>query len=83
MQIGHLPSTRLKEKTKNLYLAQMKWCEREQPICVGKNKKKVSKEALRILKEKNGHGLVWRGQAGCSVKITYDDIEILSLPLIS
>ena len=65
-----------------IYLAQMKWCEREEPICAGKNKKNVRKEALRILKEREGTGPVDRGMAMCSVKITYDDIEIVEIPVI-
>jgi hypothetical protein len=39
---------------KKMYLAQMQWCEREEPICVGSNKNKLKKESLRILKEVHG-----------------------------
>lgn len=59
-----------------MYLAQMQWCEREEPICVGTNKNKLKKEALRILKEIHGTGPVDRGRAGCSVPITGDDVLI-------
>lgn len=61
---------------KKMYLAQMQWCEREEPICVGSNKNKLKKETLRILKEVHGTGPVDRGMAGCSVPITGDDILI-------
>jgi hypothetical protein len=66
-----------------IYLAQMKWCEREEPICAGTNKRKVSAEALRILKAEHGSGAINRGQAMCSVKITTDDIEIVEIPFLA
>jgi hypothetical protein len=65
-----------------IYLAQMKWCEREEPICAGTNKRKVAAEALRILKAEHGTGNVDRGQAMCSVKITANDIEIVVIPFL-
>ena len=65
-----------------MYLAQMLWCEREEPICAGLNKKLVKKEALRILKEEHGTGRVCRGMALCHEKITYNDIEIVEIPII-
>ena len=58
----------------------MKWCEREEPICAGTNKRKVAAEALRLLKAEHGTGPVCRGQAMCSVKITADGIEIVEIP---
>lgn len=66
-----------------IYLAQMKWCEREEPICAGTNKRKVASEALRILKAKHGTGPVSRGQAMCSIRITADDIEIVEVPFLA
>jgi len=66
-----------------IYLAQMKWCEREEPICAGTNKRKVAAEALRILKAEHGNGPVSRGQAMCSAKITADDIEIVEIPFLA
>lgn len=60
----------------------MNWCEREEPICAGTNKRKVVREALRLLKAEHGDGLVSRGQALCSVKITHGDIEILTIPFL-
>lgn len=68
--------------TKTLYLAQMKWCEWEEPICIGTNKKKVSRGALKMLKEKYGTGPVSRGAAMCSIPITMTDIEIVKLPVV-
>lgn len=65
-----------------IYLAQMKWCEREEPICAGTNKKKVAAEALRRLKAEHGTGSVDRGQAMCSVKIAADDIEVVEIPFL-
>lgn len=65
-----------------LYLAQMKWCEWEQPVCIGRNKQKVARAALKILKQENGEGPVNRGAAMCSAPITIDDIEILEIPVI-
>ena len=66
-----------------IYLAQMKWCEREEPICAGTNKRKVVAETLRILKAEHGTGPVNRGQAMCSVKITADDIELVKIPFLA
>ncbi|MFY8063775.1 MAG: hypothetical protein ACOVN2_08725 [Usitatibacteraceae bacterium] len=60
----------------------MKWCEREEPICAGTNKRKVAAEALRLLKVEHGTGSVNRGQAVCSVKITADDVEIVEIPFM-
>lgn len=68
---------------KTIYLAQMKWCEREEPICAGTNKRAVAKEALRILKAEHGTGPVSRGMAMCSVKITADDVEIAKIPFLA
>lgn len=67
---------------KTLYLAQMKWCEREEPICVGTNKRKLLSEALRTLKAEHGTGPVCRGQAMCHVPITADDVEIIPIPFL-
>lgn len=64
------------------YLAQMQWCEKNEPICIGTNKKKLKKEALRRLREEHGTGRVDRGQAMCQVKITYDDIKIEPIQLV-
>lgn len=61
----------------------MKWCEREEPICAGTNKRKVSDEALRILKLEHGTGPVIRGYEMRSVKITADDIEIVEIPFLA
>lgn len=67
---------------KPLYLASMMWCEREEPIIVGHNKKKLIKEALRLLHKENGHGLADRGQAMTSARITAKDIEITTIPYL-
>ena len=48
---------------KRHYLASMQWCERNQPIILGTNKKKLLTAALKILKEEHGYGKVCRGQA--------------------
>jgi hypothetical protein len=66
-----------------VYLAQMKWCEREEPICIGRNKRKVAQYALKLMKEKHGTGPVCRGAAFCQVRITMDDIEVIEIPCIS
>lgn len=65
-----------------LYLAEMKWCERNEAVCVGTNKAKLALEALRILREEHGTGPVDRGQAMCSVPITLDDIKIKEIPFL-
>ena len=61
----------------------MKWCEREEPICAGTNKRKIISEALRILKAEHGTDPVSRGQAMCSVKITADDIDVVEIPFLA
>jgi hypothetical protein len=66
----------------NTYLAQMRWCEREEPICVGTNKRKVASHALALLKAEHGTGLVNRGLAMCSARITADDIEVVAIPVV-
>lgn len=60
----------------------MQWCEREEPIIAGTNKRKLLSEALRMLKEKHGTGPVDRGAAMCQIPITADDIEIVEIPLL-
>jgi hypothetical protein len=67
---------------KTIYLAQMMWCEREQPIVAGTNKRKLISEALKILKAEHGTGPVCRGQAMCALPITADDIEIVGVPMM-
>ena len=66
-----------------LYLAQMQWCEREEPICAGTDKRKLLTEALRRLKAEHGTGPVCRGRAMCEVPITANDIEIIPIPFLS
>lgn len=65
------------------YLAQMKWCEHEEPICVGTNKKTLLKHAVAKMKQEHGNGPVDRGMAGCSLPITYDDIEISEIEMLN
>ena len=65
-----------------IYLAQMQWCEREEPICAGTNKRKVAQAALRILKEEHGTGPVSRGLAMCSAPITMSDIAVVEIPFL-
>lgn len=60
----------------------MKWCEREEPVCIGRNKRKVARAALEILKRENGTGPVSRGAAMCFIPITMNDIEIVEIPVI-
>lgn len=67
---------------KTIYLAQMMWCEREQPIIVGTNKRKLISEALKILKAEYGTGPIFRGRAMCALPITADDIEIVEVPMM-
>ena len=68
---------------KRHYLASMQWCERNQPIIIGTNKKKLLTAALKILKEEHGYGKVCRGQAMCRVKITRDDILIQEIKYLA
>lgn len=68
---------------KTIYLAQMLWCEREVPVCAGTNKRKLAKEALRLLRVEYGIGPVSRGMALCSEPIRADDIEIVEVPFLS
>lgn len=65
-----------------IHLALMKWCERDEPVCAGRNRRKVESAALRMLKAEHGSGPVDRGQAMCSLRITRRDIEIVELPSI-
>lgn len=65
-----------------LYLAQMQWCEREEPIIAGTNKRKLLSEALKILKAEHGAGPVDRGAAMCQIPITADDVEIIEIPFL-
>lgn len=65
---------------KKIYLASMIWPEAYEPICVGTNKKKITTEAVRILKEYHGNGPVERPQAFCSVPIRKNDIDIQEIP---
>lgn len=67
---------------KTIYLAQMQWCEHNEPICAGTNKQRVAREALRILKLEHGTGPISRGLAMCSVPITMSDIEVVEIPLL-
>ena len=68
---------------KHIWLASMVWPERLEAICVGTNKRKTMKEALLILKEIHGKGEVDRPRAMCSIKLTYDDIEMEKLPFFN
>ena len=61
----------------------MMWSEREMPVCAGTNKKKLVKEALRLLRTEYGTGPVSRGMAMCSEPIRADDIEIVEVPFLS
>ena len=61
----------------------MIWPRGLEAICVGTNKKKTSKEALLILKEEHGRGLVLRPGTMCSAKLVYDDIEMERLPFFN
>ena len=71
------------KRLNKVYLAQMKWCEWEEPVCVGTNKRKVMQTALHMLKKEYGTGRVCRGQAMCSVPITMSDVEVVVLPFLS
>lgn len=68
--------------TPSIYLAQMKWCEREEPVCAGTNQKEVAQKALKMLRDEYGVGPIPRGMAMCSVPITMDDIEVVKIPVI-
>jgi hypothetical protein len=64
------------------HVACMIWPERLEPICCGTNKRLVAREAVRMLREQHGTGLVPRPQAFCSARITSSDIEIVTVPMI-
>jgi hypothetical protein len=66
-----------------IYLAQMQWCERDEPIIAGTNKRKVLSDALKILKKEHGTGSIDRGAALCQMPITADDVEIVEIPFLS
>lgn len=62
-----------------IYLAQMCWAGKQEPICAGTNKAKLLNKALEILREEHGHGNVYRHGAMCSAPISKDDIEIIEI----
>ena len=70
------------KNTMTLYLAQMQWTEAMEPICVGANKRKAATAALNKLKALHGSGLVDRGSAMCSAKLTLDDIVLDKIELV-
>ena len=71
-----------KHPMKNIYLAQMNWSGALEPVCGGTNKRRVMREALRLLKAEHGTGSVSRGAAMCSLPITQSDIEIVTVPIV-
>lgn len=62
-----------------MYLASFNWPESFEPLCIGKNKKKVHKRAYDMARELYGTGPVERRAAMCSVKIQMDDIHITKI----
>jgi hypothetical protein len=66
-----------------IYIAQMCWCENQVPVCAGTNKKRLVKEALRLLREEYGTGPVWRHGSLCSMPIVANDIDIVEIPILS
>jgi len=66
----------------SLYLASMRWPGQLEPVCVGTNKKKLVKGAVRLLRKEHGDGPVVRPGAMCSAPIQYDDIEVERLPYL-
>jgi hypothetical protein len=65
-----------------IYVASMKWAEKNEPICAGTNQQKVRKAALDLLRHYHGYGAIDRGSAFCAAKITKDDIDIDALPIV-
>jgi len=53
-----------------------------EPICVGANKRIVTREAVRLLQMEYGDGPINRPGAMCSVPITASDIEIVTVPIV-
>lgn len=68
---------------RTIYIALMKWAEREEPICAGTNRRQVAAEALRRLKVVHGTGPVCRGQAMCSMLLTAADIRVVAIPFLT
>jgi len=66
-----------------IHVACMCWPGTIEPICAGTNKRTVTREAVRLLREEYGDGPVPRPAAMCSVPITSSDIEIVTLPVVS
>ena len=66
-----------------LHIACMVWPEAIEPVCAGKNKRIVTREAVRLLRLEHGDGPVSRPAAMCSVPITASDIEIVTVPSVS
>ena len=64
-------------------VACMKWPNTLEPICAGSNRRKVVREAVRLLKIEHGEGPVNRPAAMSSAKITASDIEIVTVPLVA
>ena len=64
-------------------VACMKWPDTLEPICAGSNRRKVVREAVRLLKIEHGEGPVNRPAAMSSAKITASDIEIVTVPLVA
>lgn len=61
----------------------MQWPGTIEPICAGANKRNVTREAVRLLRQEYGRGPVNRPTAMCSAPITASDIEIVTIPLMS
>ena len=68
---------------KTLTLVTMRWPEYDEPICLGTNKRKISTEALRLLRKEHGTGPVLRPAAMCSAPIRHDDLRYWKLPVVS
>lgn len=68
---------------KYIYLASFKWPGYDEALCAGYNKKELRKLAKQIAIERYGNGLVDRGSACCSCKITLDDIRIQKIILLN
>jgi len=65
-----------------MYLASMVCPVGNEPICVGKNRQKTVKTALKMLREHYGNGVVVRPKAMCSAPIRRDDICVDIIPVV-
>jgi len=67
---------------KKTYVACMAWPDGLEPVCVGTNKRKITREAVRMLRAEYGSGDVTRYGALCSCPIVAGDIECVEVGVV-